>query len=92
VTYHLNRVQTLSVRPDLFLTLGMGTDVPEIAPAEVRGTFHYRHPIFDVATVAAQRELTRIDGPMTSFCGSYAGHGFHEDAVVSALRVVAALA
>ena len=52
--------------------------------------FAYRHPVFDAASVATQARLAALDGSRgTYFCGSYAGHGFHEDAVASALRATA---
>jgi predicted NAD/FAD-binding protein len=87
ITYVLNRVQPLATKRELLLTLG---DV-ELDPARVLAAFSYRHPIFDAAAVGAQAALPSLDGGRVSFCGSYAGHGFHEDAVVAAERVVAAL-
>ncbi len=84
VSYHLNRVQRLAIERDLFLTLD---DAP-IAPRHLVQRFSYRHPVFDAASTATQVLLPSLNGKRrTSFCGSYAGHGFHEDAVVSALRV-----
>jgi predicted NAD/FAD-binding protein len=84
VSYYLNRVQPLRIPRDLFLTLG---DVP-IDPARRIARFTYRHPIFDAASTASQPALARLNGLRgTYFCGSYTGHGFHEDAVASALRV-----
>lgn len=84
VTYHLNRVQGLaSGTPDWFVTLG------DEAPSrrDRIADFVYRHPIFDTAAIEAQNLLASIQGGQrTYFCGSYGGHGFHEDAVVSALR------
>lgn len=84
VTYWLNRVQSLRASVDYFLTLGRAEDVD---PSRVVQRFSYRHPIFEAASVATQRELGSLDGETTSFCGSYAGHGFHEDGVAAALRV-----
>jgi uncharacterized protein len=88
VTYDLNRVQRLRTRRELLLTLGEGG----VDPARVLARFTYRHPVFDAASVATHPLLEKLDGASrTFFCGSYAGHGFHEDAVVSALRVGARL-
>jgi len=48
----------------------------------------YEHPLFDAAAIAAQREFWDIQGARrTWFCGSYLGHGFHEDALQSGLAV-----
>lgn len=86
VTYHLNRVQQLESAVDYFLTLGEDA----IAPSRQVARFAYRHPVFDAAAVATQPRLAALNGVHgTFFCGSYAGHGFHEDAVASALRVAA---
>lgn len=88
VTYHLNRVQDLRCRLDYFLTLGDGDIDPSLEVAR----FSYRHPVFAAASVATQPELAGLNGERgTFFCGSYHGHGFHEDAVASARRAGAAL-
>jgi predicted NAD/FAD-binding protein len=48
----------------------------------------YAHPVFTAAGVAAQRRHGEISGrDRTHFCGAYWGWGFHEDGVVSGLRV-----
>jgi len=85
VSYHLNRVQRLPVSaPDYFLTLDDDGGRRHRTIAELR----YRHPIFDTKAVASQPLLAGLQGTFgTYFCGSYAGHGFHEDGVVSALAV-----
>ncbi len=88
VTYDLNRVQSLASARSYFLTLG---DVP-VDPAREVARFVYRHPIFSAASVATQPALRRHDGDRrTYFCGSYHGHGFHEDAVASARLAVRSL-
>ena len=44
--------------------------------------------IFDRNAVAAQQRFTEIDGNGgVHYCGAWWGHGFHEDGMVSALRV-----
>lgn len=84
ISYYLNRLQSLPLAEPVVLTLG---------PAEVRTDlvvkkFNYRHPVFDLTSVASQRDLPRLNGPTPlHFCGSYFGHGFHEDAVRSAADV-----
>ena len=51
-----------------------------------------RTPIFDAPAVATQPSLGRLNGAQrTYYCGSYFGHGLHEDAVRSALDVAALL-
>ena len=88
VTYHMNILQGLTSRRNLLVTLnaeGM------VNPETVLGTYHYSHPVFTAGRAEAQRrhgELIRTR--RTSYCGAYWGNGFHEDGVVSALRVCAA--
>ncbi len=51
-----------------------------------------RTPIFDHASCASQADLPTLNGANRSyFCGSYFGHGLHEDAVNSGLAVARAL-
>ncbi len=84
VTYFLNRVQSLATDRRYFLTVG---EAP-IRASSVIERFDYRHPVFDVSSVATQGALkTQFARRFTHFCGSYSGYGFHEDAVSAALHV-----
>ena len=48
----------------------------------------YEHPLFDAGAIAAQREIWSLQGTRSTwFCGSYFGHGFHEDALQAGLAV-----
>jgi predicted NAD/FAD-binding protein len=48
----------------------------------------YAHPVYTAGGVHAQQRFTEISARGgTHFCGAYWGWGFHEDGVVSALRV-----
>ncbi|MNT96386.1 hypothetical protein D3C72_2384640 [compost metagenome] len=52
--------------------------------------FQYAHPQYSVAASAAQACQEQLQGQQHSyFCGAYWGNGFHEDGVVSALKVAA---
>ena len=63
-----------------------------IDPALVELDTVLRTPLFDFDAAAAVPCLGRLNaGPHTFFCGSYFGHGLHEDAVGSAMDVAAAL-
>lgn len=88
ITYHLNRVQSLTASRDLFLSLtedGVAQD--RILDRQVLA-----HPVFTAQAVATQPRLGLLNGPrQTYFCGSYFGYGFHEDAVASAYDVAAHL-
>ncbi len=89
VTYHMNLLQNLRSRHTFNVTLNSDE---QIDPAKVLRRIEYHHPIFTIRRAAAQarhRELINVN--RTSFCGAYWGNGFHEDGVVSALRVYEAL-
>lgn len=85
VTYHMNRLQSLRAEQDFCVTLNR---TGEIDPRHVIRTIQYAHPVYTDAGVRAQQRFGEINGRnRTHFCGAYWGWGFHEDGVVSALRV-----
>jgi uncharacterized protein len=86
VTYHLNRLQSLSADRELCVTLNR-TDA--IDPRRIVRRFDYAHPVYTPRGIAAQAHPEQISGGerRTHFCGAYWGWGFHEDGVRSALRV-----
>ena len=55
----------------------------------------YEHPIFNLATTAAQRELPRLNrlapNQGTYFAGAWFKYGFHEDGFTSALECARAI-
>jgi uncharacterized protein len=85
VTYHMNRLQTLDADREFCVTLNRSADVD---PAAVIRSLRYDHPVYTPAALAAQGRWGELSGRRrTHFCGAYWGYGFHEDGVVSALRV-----
>ncbi len=89
VSYWMNRLQRLPGERQFFVSLNPLTD-PRSETVVAEMTYH--HPVFDEQAVAAQRRLSEIQGEhRVWFCGSYAGYGFHEDALRSALNVTSAL-
>ncbi len=89
VTYQMNMLQNLQSKHVYNVTLNSDDHIDS---AKVIQRFEYHHPIFTVRRATAQvrhRELINVH--RTSFCGAYWGNGFHEDGVVSALRVCEAL-
>ncbi len=85
VTYHMNRLQSLRTEEQYCVTLNR---TGAIDPRRIIRTIAYAHPVFTQAGMAAQRRVAEISGrDRTHFCGAYWGWGFHEDGVVSALRV-----
>src|SRR3954462_13892009 len=90
VTYHMNRLQSLTADREFCVTLNRSE---AIDPAKVLRTIHYAHPVFSSAGARAQARHEEISGRQrrTHFCGAYWGWGFHEDGVASALRVASRL-
>ena len=85
VTYHMNRLQSLRAEREFCVTLNR---TESIDPADVIRASAYAHPVFTAEGVQAQARVDEISGRnRTHFCGAYWGWGFHEDGVVSALRV-----
>jgi predicted NAD/FAD-binding protein len=86
VTYHMNRLQSLDSVRQWCVTLNR---TEAIDPAKIVRTIQYAHPVFTVAGMRAQERVGEISGGRgrTHFCGAYWGWGFHEDGVVSGLRV-----
>jgi predicted NAD/FAD-binding protein len=89
VTYHMNRLQRLKAQRDYFVTLN-ATEF--IRSNRIERALVYHHPCYTFDSLATQRELPSLNGVRnTYFCGSYFGHGFHEDAVRSGVAVAEAL-
>ena len=85
VTYWMNELQGLPKGQDYFVTLNP-CRTPD--PAKVLGRFDYEHPLFDSASLKAQRELWSLQGEGgVWFCGAHFGAGFHEDGLQSGLAV-----
>ncbi len=90
VTYWMNNLQRLRTSTDYFVTLNRSE---EIDPARVLRRFTYDHPTYTREGVAAQARHAEISGVRnTHYCGAYWGWGFHEDGVLSGLRVAERIA
>lgn len=88
VTYDMNRLQGIEA-PETFCVSLNQTDA--IDPARILARFTYAHPQYSLAGMQAQARWAEISGQQNShFCGAYWANGFHEDGVVSALRVARA--
>ncbi|MBX9697228.1 MAG: FAD-dependent oxidoreductase [Alphaproteobacteria bacterium] len=85
VTYWMNRLQPFFTQENYFVTLNP-IDLP--AAHYLETVVDYEHPLLDYRAIEAQTQLKHVQGDQnTWFCGSYQGHGFHEDGFVSGLRV-----
>ncbi|MCP3754249.1 NAD(P)/FAD-dependent oxidoreductase [Streptomyces sp. TBY4] len=88
VSYDMNRLQGLDGPEPYVVTLNAdGAVRPELVLAEME----YEHPVYTTESVAAQRLLPALSGPVTAFAGAYHGWGFHEDGCRSGVAAAAAL-
>jgi len=85
LTYDMNILQGIEAPATFCVSLNQ-TDL--VDPEKIIARFDYAHPQYSLAAVAAQARHAELQGPRHSyFCGAYWANGFHEDGVVSALRV-----
>ena len=85
VTYNMNILQGIESDQTFCVSLNQ-TDA--IDPDKILARFSYAHPQYSLAASAAQLRGEELQGRQHSyFCGAYWANGFHEDGVVSALRV-----
>jgi hypothetical protein len=85
VTYWMNRLQQLGTQTNYFVSLNPATK-PD--PALVDLALDCTHPVFNNATLNAQKKLWDLQGQRnTWFCGAYFGAGFHEDGLQAGLAV-----
>ncbi len=85
LTYHMNRLQNLKTHHPHFVTLNRQTPLDA---KKIIKKILYTHPCYTFDSVRTQAALPSLNGKnRTSFCGSYFGYGFHEDAVKSAASV-----
>lgn len=87
--YLINLLQPLPWQQPVIVSLNPARE-PD--PALVHGEFHYAHPVFDQAAIAAQQQVPGLQGQgHVWFCGAWTRYGFHEDGLLSGLNVVQAL-
>lgn len=86
VTYNMNILQKISSDELFNVTLNPSRAIDS---TKILRELDYEHPLFRLEGVKAQERWSEISGVQhTYFCGAYWRYGFHEDGVVSALRVV----
>ncbi|MEQ9695891.1 FAD-dependent oxidoreductase [Shimia sp. SDUM112013] len=86
VTYWMNRLQNIPETDPLFVTLNPSRPIPQ---AKIYDEVEFAHPVFDKAALQAQRDIRAMQGEnQTWFAGAWNRHGFHEDGIASAMRIV----
>ena len=85
VSYNMNILQGLNTKKTYCVTLNSGE---LIAPELILAKFNYSHPVYSKPAIQAQARWQEISGQNNShFCGAYWANGFHEDGVLSAIKV-----
>ncbi len=75
--YWMNSLQGLNLQSNVFVTLNSSQNIDD---SKVLTRRNYSHPIFDVKSVAAQKNLPLLNGKKNTFyAGAGWGWGFHED-------------
>ena len=88
LTYNMNILQGLNSPTTFCVSLNQ---TAAIEPSKILARYTYAHPQYSLAGVTAQARWEELLGANHSyFCGAYWANGFHEDGVVSALRVAGA--
>lgn len=88
LTYNMNILQGLQSDTTFCVSLNQ---TAAIDPSKILARYTYAHPQYSLAGVAAQARREELLGANHSyFCGAYWANGFHEDGVVSGLRVARA--
>ncbi|HCS55753.1 MAG TPA: FAD-dependent oxidoreductase, partial [Planctomycetaceae bacterium] len=85
LTYNMNILQSLQTIETYCVTLNSSDYIDQ---AHILGTYQYDHPVFTTQREQAQNRHAELIGRNgLSYCGAYWRNGFHEDGVVSGLRV-----
>lgn len=88
VSYCMNLLQSIRSREPYVVTLN-ATD--RIDPAKILARMSYAHPVQTARSVAARARRAEINGTdRIWYAGAWAGWGFHEDGLRSAVEVAAA--
>jgi len=83
LTYFLNRLQPLPTEKHVLLTLNPAKNVNDAILS-----YDYHHPRFDQAAIDAQKQVDAVQGVNNVyFAGAWTRYGFHEDGILSAVKV-----
>lgn len=86
VSYLINKLQPLSTKKPVIVTLN---PVTEIAKDKIAKVIHYEHPLFTNEAINAQRKIKLIQGKGgIYFSGAWMRYGFHEDGILSTKQAI----
>ncbi len=89
LTYWMNNLQNLPTDRHVFVTLNPGR-----MPADdlIYDQHDFDHPVFTRETAHAQQQIDTIQNVnRVSFCGAHLRYGFHEDGLLSAVKISTSL-
>lgn len=85
LSYWMNNLQALPTATDWFVSLNSDE---RIDPSKIAAQRSYEHPVFNLASRAAQRRFDELQGAGgIYYAGAWWGEGFHEDGLRSAHEV-----
>jgi predicted NAD/FAD-binding protein len=89
LSYWMNNLQGLDPDYPVIVTLNSGRRPREDL---ILDEHTFSHPIFDLKAIKAQDKINSIQGKNGLwFCGAYQRYGFHEDGLLSAVKVAEAM-
>lgn len=85
VTYNMNILQNIKSEQIYCVSLNLDDQISE---QSVIGKYNYSHPIYNRNLIEMQKLWSIVNKNNTFYCGAYWRYGFHEDGLVSSLKVV----
>lgn len=86
VSYLINKLQPLSTKKAVIVTLNPNVKIAEDKIAKV---IEYEHPLFSKDAIHAQEKMKTLQGRENMFfAGAWMRYGFHEDGILSAKEAV----
>ena len=85
VTYWMNLLQSIDDATPLFVTLN---PTHPVRPECIFDEHDFEHPVFTREAIAAQHQVEALQGVgNTWYAGAYLRYGFHEDGLLSAVKI-----
>ncbi|MDA7682803.1 sulfatase-like hydrolase/transferase [Akkermansiaceae bacterium] len=82
----LTSLSGITAKKDFFVSINPSSRIPD---EHIIKELEYGHPLFDLKSIAAQKEVPKLNAADTGryFCGAWQRFGFHEDGLWSAFRL-----
>lgn len=84
--YWMNSLQGAKAPRNFFVSVNPSAPIPE---EKIIKELDYEHPLLDLKSIAAQKRIPELHAAGTNryFCGAWQRYGFHEDGLLSAVRL-----